>query len=68
MLSHYFARQTLYAYPLSSKYVLTVRKLMLVQRHPYVCGSDFNEAPLVADFQLAEALARYPLGRNASEL
>jgi len=64
--SHYFVQQTLYAYLLSSKYGLRVQKLMLVQCHPDVCGSDFNEAPLVADFELAEALARELVSRAAS--
>ena len=59
--SHYFVQQTLYAYLLASKYGLVVRKMMLVQCHPHVCGSDFNEAPLVADFELAKSLARFLL-------
>jgi hypothetical protein len=57
--SHYFVQQTLYAYLLASKYGHVVRKMMLVQCHPHVCGSDFNEAPLEADFELAGSLARY---------
>lgn len=56
--SHYFVQQTLYAYMLASKYGLVVRQMMLVQCHPHVCGPHFNEAPLVPDFELAEALAR----------
>ena len=56
--SHYFVQQTLYAYLLASKYGVTVHKMMLVQCHPHVCGVDFNEAPLVPDFGLAESLAR----------
>ena len=56
--SHYFVQQTLYAYLLASKYGVTVHKMMLVQCHPHVCGLDFNEAPLVYDFELAESLAR----------
>jgi hypothetical protein len=55
--SHYFVQQTLYAYLLGSKYNITVRKLMLVQCHPHVCDSDFNEVPLTTDFELAESLA-----------
>jgi len=54
--SHYFVQQTLYAYLLDSKYGLAVRKMMLVQCHPHVCGPDFNEAPLVADIEFAESL------------
>ena len=57
--SHYFVQQTLYAYLLATKYGLIVRDMKLVQCHPHVCGADFNEAPLVADFQLAEALASH---------
>jgi hypothetical protein len=56
--SHYFVQQTLYAYLLASKYGLIVRDLMLVQCHPHVCGAEFNEVPLMADFELAESLAR----------
>ena len=52
-------QQTLYAYLLATKYGLIVRDMKLVQCHPHVCGADFNEAPLVADFQLAEALASH---------
>merc|ERR1719174_397061 len=57
--SHYFVQQTLYAYLLKQKYGMEVRRLMLVQCHPHVCGSDFNEAPLTADFELADALAKF---------
>ena len=56
--SHYFVQQTLYAYLLASKYGLNVRRMMLVQCHPHVCGLDFNEAPLVPDYKLAETMAR----------
>ena len=55
--SHYFIQQTLYAYLLASKYGVTVHKMLLVQCHPHVCGSNFNEAPLVPDFELAESMA-----------
>jgi hypothetical protein len=57
--SHYFVQQTLYAYLLKQKYDMDVRRLMLVQCHPHVCDSDFNEAPLTANFELAEALATF---------
>merc|ERR1712194_629566 len=57
--SHYFVQQTLYSYLLASKYGLVVKRLMLVQCHPRVCGSSFNEAPLVADFELARSLAAF---------
>jgi len=57
--SHYFVQQTLYAYLLSLKYGIVVRRLMLAQCHPDVGGANFNEAPLTADFKLAEALARF---------
>ena len=43
--SHYHVQQTLYAYLLSSKYSIRVQRVLLVQLHPHVCGSDFNEAP-----------------------
>lgn len=56
--SHYFVQQTLYAYLLASKYSLTVRQMFLVQCHPHVCGLDFNEAPLIPDFELAESMAK----------
>ena len=56
--SHYFVQQTLYAYLLASKYSVTVHKMILVQCHPNVCGSDFHEAPLVPDFELAESMAK----------
>jgi len=55
--SHYFVQQTLYAYLLASKYDVTVHKMILVQCHPHVGGSDFIEAPLVPDFELAESMA-----------
>lgn len=55
--SHYFVQQTLYAYLLASKYGVTVHKMILVQCHPHVGGSDFIEAPLVPDFELAESMA-----------
>lgn len=57
--SHYFVQQTLYAYLLSLKYGIAVRRLMLVQCHPDVCGVSFNEAPLIADLEFAENLARF---------
>ena len=59
--SHYFVQQTLYAYLLAAKYGLVVRRLMLVQCHPFVCSSDYNEAPLIADFEMAESLAKFRL-------
>ena len=34
---------------------------MLVQCHQFVCGSDYNEAPLIADFEMAESLAKFRL-------
>jgi len=64
--SHYFVQQTLYAYLLASKYDILVRRMMLVQCHPHVCGADFNEAPLIADFELADSLARVLQSRLAS--
>merc|ERR1712054_565269 len=65
--SHYFVQQTLYAYLLALKYKIFVDRLTLVQCHPHVCGADFNEAPLNADFELAQALARVLLcNRGAS--
>jgi hypothetical protein len=60
--SHYFVQQTLYAYMLASKYGLSVSKMMLVQCHPDVCGSNFNEAPLTPDFALADSLAAFLRG------
>ena len=42
----------------STKYDLMIRDMALVQCHPHVNGSDFNEALLVADFELAEAMSR----------
>ena len=51
-------QQILSAYLLASKYGVTVHKMMLVQCHSHVCGLDFNEAPLVPDFEIAESLAR----------
>ncbi len=59
-------QQTLYAYLLKQKYDMDVRRLMLVQCHPHVCGSDFNEAPLTADFELAEALATFLVNRRTA--
>jgi hypothetical protein len=56
--SHYLVQQTLYAYLLSKKYGFDARRMMLVQCHPHVCGLDFNEAPLVPDYKLAETMAR----------
>ena len=56
--SHYFVQQNLYSYLLATKYQLNVSDLRLVQCHPHVCGSGFNEAPLEADIQLAEAMAK----------
>jgi hypothetical protein len=55
--SHYFVQQNLYSYLLATKYQLNVTDLRLVQCHPHVCGSLFNEAPLEADVQLAKAMA-----------
>ena len=66
--SHYFVQQTLYAYMLASKYGLAVRKMMLVQCHPDVCGSSFNEAPLTPDFSLADSLAAFLRGRLAAAI
>ena len=57
--SHYFVQQTLYVYMLALKYGLAVSKMILVQCHPDVCGSNFNEAPLIPDFALAESLAAF---------
>ena len=57
--SHYYVQQTLYAYMLASKYGLAVSKMVLVQCHPDVCGSNFNEAPLTPDFALADSLAAF---------
>ena len=56
--SHYLVQQSLYAYMLDAKYGVHVQRMMLVQCHPQVCGSDFNEAPLVPDFELADAMAK----------
>lgn len=64
--SHYFVQQTLYAYLLASKYGLLVRDMILVQCHPHVCGSQFNEAFLVADFALARSLAAFLQSGHAS--
>lgn len=64
--SHYFVQQTLYAYMLAAKYGIAVRKIMLVQCHPDVCGSNFNEAPLIPDFALADSLAAFLRGRLAA--
>jgi hypothetical protein len=55
--SHYFVQQTLYSHILWTKYNMMVRDLRLVQCHPHVCGLCFNEARLVTDFRLAEAMA-----------
>ena len=57
--SHYFVQQTLYVYMLALKYGLAVSKMILVQCHPDVCGSNFNEAPMIPDFALAESLAAF---------
>jgi hypothetical protein len=65
--SHYFVQQTLYSYLLASKYGHVIRRMMLVQCHPHVNGPNFNEAPLEADFALAEALARFRMGVLAAE-
>ena len=43
---------------LRSKYGVQVQRMMLVQCHPHVCGSDFNEAPLAPDFELADEMAK----------
>ena len=64
--SHYFVQQTLYAYMLGSKYEVNVPRMMLVQCHPHVCGSDFNEVPMKPDFQLAEAMAKALLSESLS--
>ena len=56
--SHYLVQQTLYAYMLESKYGVHVQRMMLVQCHPHVCGSEFNEEPLVPDYKLADARAK----------
>ena len=56
--SHYFVQQTLYAYVLASKCDLNVRRMMLIQCHPHVCGLDFNDVLLVPDYELAETMAR----------
>ena len=45
-------------YMLRSKYGVQVQRMMLVQCHPHICGSDFNEAPLAPDFELADAMAK----------
>ena len=44
---------------LALKYGLAVSKMILVECHPDVCGSNFNEAPLIPDFALAESLAAF---------
>ena len=62
--SHYFVQQTLYSYMLAAKYDILVRRLVLVQCHPCVCGPRWNEAPLVANFELAESMARFLLARG----
>ena len=54
--SHYFVQQTLYSYLLATKYRLIVKDLRLVQCHPHVCGSEYNESIFKADFQMAEAI------------
>ena len=64
--SHYLVQQTLYAFMLRSKYGVHVQRMMLVQCHPHVCGSDFNEAQLVPDFELADAMAKALLCESLS--
>ena len=56
--SHYIVQQTLYAFMLRSKSGIQVQRMLMVQCHPHVCGSDFNEAPLTPDFELADAMAK----------
>ena len=51
---------------LRSKYGVHVQRMMLVQCHPHVCGSDFNEAQLVPDFELADAMAKALLCESLS--
>ena len=52
---------------LRSKYDFHVQRVMLVQCHPHVCGSDFNEAPLVPDFKIADAMAKALLCESLSK-
>ena len=52
---------------LRSKYDIHVQRVMLVQCHPHVCGSDFNEAPLVPDFKIADAMAKALLCESLSK-
>ena len=59
-------QQTLYAFMLRSKYGVHVQRMMLVQCHPHVCGSDFNAAQLVPDFELADAMAKALLFESLS--
>ena len=56
--SHYLVQQTLYAFMRRSKYGIQVQRMMLVQCRPHICGSDFNEAPLAPDFELADEMAQ----------
>ena len=56
--SHYLVQQILYAFMLRSNYGVQVQRMMLAQCHPRICGSDFNEAPLAPDFELADEMAK----------
>ena len=53
---HYMVQQTMYGYLLEAKYACIVRKMMLLQCHPHVCGAVFNEVPLCIDTELARSL------------
>ena len=37
-----------------------------MQCHPHVCGADFNEVRLIADFELAESMVTLLRGRSVA--